>query len=314
MKNHVVTVKPQLVRRHLKVQTQPNITVVVRPTQPRVVNLRDLRPKKTAKPIPPPSPKKQVRDAAIKTQKLLRRRTKQAQVRYITADASPESARRVAAIKGIGKGKVIVILGNGPSLGEVDVARLKDHHKIDLLTINKPDPRVWPTTYWAFFDLSQYRRNENLWNSYTGTIFNSTAIKRQKATSMQFKNIGGRGWSRDMMQGLYIGRSSVYAAMQIAAWMSYEHVYILGCDMNPDGLNGQLHFYGSNPDVTPEVRKNRFAKEAEHYSLAAEILSPEERAKFTFCSAYNPWEFVNKFNKLDHREAVATILAKTEGL
>lgn len=90
--------------------------------------------------------------------------------------------------------------------------------------------------------------------------------------------------------------------------MGHEHIYIFGCDMNPDGLNGQLHFYGQNPDVDPKVRKERFAKEAEFYDIAADILTPEQRLRFTFCSEYNPWPFVDKFNRRSHKEAIAHIL------
>jgi hypothetical protein len=32
------------------------------------------------------------------------------------------------------------------------------------------------------------------------------------------------------------------------------------------------------------------------------------RNKFYFCSSYNPWPFVNMFNKLDHKEAIDKIL------
>jgi hypothetical protein len=190
------------------------------------------------------------------------------------------------------------------------LAKLRNHRTIEFMSINKPDARIWPTQYWAFFDLSQLRRNEDLWNSYDGTIFNSTAIKRQKANSMQIKNMGGKGWSRDLSKGLHIGRSSVYAAMQIGAWMDFEHVYIIGCDMNPEGLGGKLHFYGNNPDVDPQIRKDRFKSEAEHYSYAADVMSAEERARFTFCSDYNHHAFVDKFSRISHKELVEYLLER----
>jgi hypothetical protein len=102
--------------------------------------------------------------------------------------------------------------------------------------------------------------------------------------------------------------------MQIAAWMQYNHVYIFGCDMNPEGLNGQLHFYGKNPDVDPTVRKERFTKEAEFYDFAADTMTEEERSKFTFCSSYNHQSFVNKFNKLDHKEAIDIVIKQASQL
>ena len=59
--------------------------------------------------------------------------------------------------------------------------------------------------------------------------------------------------------------------------------------MSTNGINGKLHFYGVNPDVDPQIRKDRFKNEAKHYSYAAKQLSEEERSLFTFCSSYNPF-------------------------
>lgn len=198
----------------------------------------------------------------------------------------------------------MAIIGNGPSIGEAPLERLKGIKNLDILSINKPDERLWPTSHWAFFDRSQIRRHEVIWNSYEGMLFNSTAIKEQRTNSMQFKHLGGTGFSKDMTKGLYIGRSSVYASMQIALWMDYNQIYIFGCDMNPEGLNGKLHFYGVNPDVEPSLRGQRFEKEAASYVYAAEHLTDADRAKFTFCTEYNPWPFVKSFSEMSHKTAV----------
>jgi hypothetical protein len=251
----VSRVKPPLIRRRAQVPLPQNVTIIVQPSRAQVVNLRDLKKHTTPPPAstPPPTSPKPPSISAVSRQQLIKQRRgkRQPQVKYISPDTSPESVIKIAQLRWKGRGKVLVMIGNGPSITEVPLEQLLHQPKIDTLTINKPDQRLWPTTYWAFFDLSQFRRHEDLWNGYSGTIFNSTAIKRQKPTSMQFKNIGGRGWSHDLLKGLHIGRSSVFASMQIAAWMDYDQVYIFGCDMHPLGLNGKLHFYGQNPDVDP---------------------------------------------------------------
>lgn len=321
MNNHIVKAKPQLARTNRHVPHPQNVVVVVNPKQSKVINLKDIKRVQTPKPIKVPTPPvtkaakqpaRQVplsavsRNSAVKQKRNSTQR--KAQVKYITADPFPESAGRIAGVHRLGRGRILVIIGNGPSITEVELEKLAGQQKIDILSVNKPDIRVWPSKFWAFFDQSQFNRHEEIWNAYDGIMFNSTAIKRQKSTSMQFKNLGGKGWSRDMLKGLHIGRSSVFASMQIAAWMQYEQVYIFGCDMNPEGLNGKLHFYGKNPDVDPKVRKERFAKEAEFYDHAANQMSDAEREKFTFCSAYNPWSFVDKFKKLNHKEAVQIVL------
>ena len=260
---------------------------------------------KISKPITPSSivrPK-----AAIRLDKPIATKVaKKKQPRYVTLDISADSLYNIAKIRNCGTNKILAIIGNGPSISEVNLEELKNLD-IDILSINHPDPRVWPTKYWAFFDTSQIRRHELLWNDYNGIIFNSTAIKKQKANSMQFKNIPGKNFSLDLKEGLNIGRSSVYASMQIALWMNYTAVFIFGVDMNPAGINGKLHYYGTNPDVDPKVRIERFKKEADFYAVAAEKMSPDTRKRFYFCSDYNNWPFVELYNKVNHRIAISKI-------
>lgn len=269
-----------------QIHKTPSIGKIPKPTIPSAI----VRPK-----------------AAIRLDKPIATKiTKKKQPRYVTLDISTESLYNIAKIRNSGTNKILVIIGNGPSISEVNLEELKSLD-VDILSINYPDPRVWPTKYWAFFDTSQIRRHELLWNDYTGIIFNSTAIKKQKPNSMQFKNIPGKNFSFDLKEGLNIGRSSVYASMQIALWMNYKAIFIFGVDMNPAGINGKLHYYGTNPDVDPKVRIERFKKEADFYTVAAEKMSQDTRKRFYFCSDYNNWPFVDLYNKINHRIAISKI-------
>lgn len=195
-------------------------------------------------------------------------------------------------------------MGNGPSLTELDPSPLRELTKVDVLSVNRPDDRVWPTAYWAFCDVSQYKRHADLIREYRGTLINSTSVPPCGRRQVRIKNLSNKGFSLDLGRGYHIGRSTVYANMQTAVWMGYERIYVLGCDMNPDGLNGKLWYYGVNPDVKPGARGPRFKDEAEHYQHAAGVLPHSVRAKFWFCSAYNQWPFVGLYNRLDHRLAV----------
>lgn len=225
-------------------------------------------------------------------------------VRYIAEAPSPENTPKIFALRGKGKGRILAIIGNGPSINEIPLERLKYQENVDTLSINHPDPRLWPTTYWSFYDPSQLKRHKDLIDSYDGTMFNSTAIKMYKSKSIKFNNIHGMAFSKDLTKGLCIGKSSCYAAMQIALWMGYEKIFLFGVDMNADGIDGNLHFYGTNPDVNPEVRKVRFKNEAEFFGHAAERLTPEERIMFYFCSSYNNWGFTTRFNHMDHKKSI----------
>lgn len=246
--------------------------------------------------------------AVVQRPRTLRKQSgrKNSGVRYITADVTNYEKEKIRNLRGRGAGKILIIVGNGPSISEAPLELLRNHPHIDTMSINRPDERIWPTTYWAFFDQSQLRRHKHLWDQYTGITFNSTSIKEKTDYSIKIKNLGGFGFSYDLMRGLHIGRSSVYAAMQLGLWLDYRHIYVFGCDMSEVG--GKTHFYGINPDAPPETRLGRFAKEAEYYDDAASKLTPEERQRFIFCSSYNPYSFVDKFSKLSQSDAVPRIL------
>lgn len=284
-------------------------------TQTRTVHQAPPSPVLPQKPHMPPSVA-HVKPHSIQPQKTSRpplrpqpiQRINQKKVTYKTADISLEHLHKIQRIQNSKAGKILVVVGNGPSIMEVRLQDLKNHPDLEMVMINKPDDRIWPTDHWAFFDVSQIRRHAEYWDSYEGTLFNSTAIKKEKPSTVMFKNLGGNGFSFDLDKGLHIGRSSVYAAMQIALWMNYDKVFIFGCDMNPNGIDGKLHFYGTNPDVNPETRKERFKAEAQYYDDAANKMTDEQRSRFYFCSSYNHWGFIKKYKYLDHKEAVSFIL------
>lgn len=200
-----------------------------------------------------------------------------------------------------------MILGNGPSLSHVPIHALAGDRRIDTMSINHPDPRAWPTTYWAFCDLSQYNRHKQHWNEYQGKIITSSSLQHDRPNAVKIRSLGGPGFSHDLLNGFYIGRSTVYANMQTALWMDYDKIFILGCDMaaSPDG---QTWFYGVNEDVKPENRVSRFEAEAAFYEKASQTLPPDIRNRFYFCSSWNPWSFVTRFNHLRHEDAMPVIL------
>ncbi len=235
-------------------------------------------------------------------------KSKGVKVSYVSKEVTSQDLKKVTELRGVGRGRFLIIVGNGPSVNEIDLRALAQHPLIDIMSINKPVSYIWPTKYWLFCDQTQYTRHEGLWADYQGVIFNTTSIKHRKQNSMQIKNIGNFGFSTDLTKGFHVGRSSVYAGMQVAAHMEYDHTYIVGCDMSL--VNGAAHFFGSNPDVSPENRASRFDNEARHYDFAANMLSAAIREKYTFCSGYNRYNFVDKFNRMNHVGAVELILSR----
>lgn len=218
--------------------------------------------------------------------------------------------RLVQNLKNCGQGRILIMVACGPSVKETHLPQLKDHPLIDFMSINRPYGPVFPTKYWVFCDQSQYTRNKELFDNYKGTLINAWSVRARHSNQVLIRNKSGKGFSKDLLQGYYIGRSTTFANMQTAYWMNYDKIYIFGCDMCKPPGSEELHFYGRNQDVDPTIRVKRFAKEAEFYSIGAKQLSPADRQKFVFCSAYNDWPFVKEFQSMDHREAVEPILAE----
>lgn len=224
-----------------------------------------------------------------------------------------ENKGKVLKLKGLGKGRLLIMVACGPSVNEIkDIKKLQEHQKIDIMIINKPDQRIEKPRFWVFCDFSQYNRNKEYWEKYTGIVLNPLSMKIRKASQVLLKHKHGKGFSLDLTEGYHIGRSTTFANMQAALWMDYDKIYIFGCDMTSVG--GSLHRYGVNPDVKEPLRLQRFKYEAEHYDHAAKILQEELRKRFVFCSSYNPFPFVEKFEKADHKNIVPIILKKADEL
>lgn len=223
---------------------------------------------------------------------------------------------KLLKLKNIGEGRILIMIACGPSVLEAPLELLKDKDKIDFMVLNKPygfdnigkeeHSFIWPSKYWSFCDQSQYNRNQKAWDTYQGIIINSPGVRQRKNNQIMIKNLPGNGFSKNIIKGYHIGRSTTYANMQVAYWMNYDRIYIFGLDMTD--VNGKLHSYGVNPDVSPKNRKARFKNEAEFYGQATNILNKQELSKFIICSSYNPWDFMKKFRRLDQKKAPQIIL------
>jgi hypothetical protein len=231
-------------------------------------------------------------------------------IQYSSDKDLPVQAAFINRLKSVGVGRALVIIGNGPSISTVNLGDLKDKKQIDICSINNPDMRVWPTQYWSFFDSSQYRRHKGLLADFKGVLLTGSSIESCHPNHLRLRNLGLQTFSQDLMKGLAIGRSSVFAALQVAEWMKYDEIYVFGVDMDAKGIDGKLHFYGTNPDVPPHVRVERFKAEADCFMLAVDNLSEERRKSIHFCSEYNTWPFVKHFGSHSASEGLDLVLNK----
>jgi len=259
-----------------------------------------IKPKRATRSM---STKRVVKDNALVRSKLMPKKLGRSKRTKSTFDLD---LRKIKSIRGVGSGKILAIFAPGPSILEAEINRLSGISEVDTMTINKPDDRVWPSDYWMFCDRTQYNRNKDVFHKFTRTIINTDSIKTKHPKQVRIKTLHGKGFSLDMTKGFHIGRSTTFSSMQVAAWMDYDKIFIFGLDMCRVGK--KLHSYGTNPDVPEKIREKRFKNEADFYDSASKIMKKELRDKYYICSSYNPWPFVNKFNRLDQKEAVDYIL------
>jgi len=231
-------------------------------------------------------------------------------IQYSSDKDLPVQSAFINRLKDVGVGRALMIIGNGPSIATVDLAELKDKKRIDICSINNPDTRVWPTQYWCFFDSSQYRRHKALLADYKGIIVTGSSIANCHGNHLRLRNLGQQTFSTDLLRGLAIGRSSVFAALQVAEWMKYDEIFVFGVDMDAKGIDGKLHFYGTNPDVPPHVRVERFKAEADCFMQAVNNIAEERRQNIHFCSEYNTWPFVKHFSNHSAQEGLELAIAR----
>jgi hypothetical protein len=313
----------------IKIVKAPSIAHIV-PVKPRrAVSMPSVHNKtvpiiRTTKPVASRQVKKVPRAKGVSVNKLpsvvkptVRKRTlssvRPSHLRRAQDKILSKHIDKIRGLRGCGHGRILIILACGPSINQIDnLEGLTRHPKIDIMCINKPEPRAWPSTYWIFCDQSQYNRNQDHWASYKGTIINAASVRATHPNQILIRTIAGKGFSRDISKGFHIGRSTTYTAMQVALYMGYDRIYVLGCDMGE--VDGQMHRYGQNPDVSNENRKKRFDKEAEHFMWGTKSLKDHEKQKFVICSSYNTYDFADHYDRLDQREAVDAILEAADGL
>ena len=160
--------------------------------------------------------------------------------------------------KEIHKGKRCFIIGNGPSL------RIEDLNKIDqngdisfgmnriFLLYDKTD---WRPDYFVVDDFNAYRDNVAIYQKMDNDDmfvreFYSLAgypnLRNAQRYHSTFEDLRYKrpGFSDDISRNVYWGSTVAYSAMQIAAYMGFREIYLLGMDFNYEGrkVNRNIHF------------------------------------------------------------------------
>lgn len=160
----------------------------------------------------------------------------------------------LARFKDIHKGKRCFIVATGPSLRMEDVDRLKDEYTFGVNScLTMYDKTNWRATYYGIVDSNtvsimgdRLKTNEIpyfFYTDYDATYDGSNGIAFPKddadniMTNTFWKKLFPKkfpetDFSGDITEVVYTGKSVVYAMLQIAAYMGFSEIYLIGVDCN----------------------------------------------------------------------------------
>lgn len=175
-----------------------------------------------------------------------------------------KSKSKILELKNKHLGNSVLILGTGPSLNDIDfnkvkvdsviylnnaisikgLLRAKNEYLVitDFLRTVELRPQLVSEPNVSVFCSSDKIFNPNIDSQIFEDPFIFLNPKVSYATSSQSVSMSvtpSSLFSDDLIDGVYLGKSVVFPAIQIASYLGYERIYLAGVDMNP---NEKIYF------------------------------------------------------------------------
>lgn len=191
--------------------------------------------------------------------------------------------------KDIHKGERCFVIGNGPSLKYEDLELLHNHHEV-CFGVNRIylayEYTKWRPDYYVAVDYVIVQNDRMKISAMQGIRFIRHFYKMAETWDQQdiyeFRGLacqpGEPRLSQDLCNGIYTGNTVVYDAIQIALYMGFQEIYLLGVDMT-DGIRYQdegAHFYKS-PDVKENLGKGNIPEARRCLGYAANVIEESGR-------------------------------------
>lgn len=190
-----------------------------------------------------------------------------------------ESYGYLKKYQGIHKGQDCFILGNGPSLRREDLDKL---HEIGAISMASNgiyrvfnDTR-WRPDYYVIGDAMVYEKNKDMLpKEITFFMRDFYGNARENNDIIWYNSIGEKYYpgyptfSEDLMNGVYGGRTVTYDMLQIAVYMGFQNIYLIGVDFSW-GENGKsTHFYVNKKEDKMIRNATNYRDEIEHAYFSA---------------------------------------------
>lgn len=172
------------------------------------------------------------------------------------------------------KGERVFIIGTGPSLEDTPLDKLEDEYTISLNKIDLVyEETTWRPDYYVYYDVSVHNKMpkqviESVKNSideeitsfiaesgkdlfgerenifyFTPEHEKNTEKRKNAIETNNIENI----WSNDISDKIYNFGSTITVCTQIAAYMGFEEIYFVGCDLYDESMDGIVFEDVMNP-------------------------------------------------------------------
>lgn len=156
-----------------------------------------------------------------------------------------DNEKRIKSVKNIHQGKRCFIIGNGPSLNKLDLTLLRDEitFGVNAIYLNYDKMQFHPTYYVLEDNLVAEDRYKEI-NNYTGpqlkfigAYLNHIIKKDDKTVYINIRRnyadkVNFPLFSEDCVRYLGVGGSVTYVCLQLAFYMGFHEVYMIGFDHN----------------------------------------------------------------------------------
>ncbi|MFC1997368.1 6-hydroxymethylpterin diphosphokinase MptE-like protein [Chloroflexota bacterium] len=146
------------------------------------------------------------------------------------------SALRIRSLRGKHRGERCFIIGNGPSLNNMDLSFLKKEITFGLNRIYLLFPRIgFSTSYYVSINqlvIEQFAHDLEALQMPKFIGWRSRDKIRFSPQTMFLRGVydGSRGFSKNPAQYIWEGATVTYVAMQLASYLGFQQVILVGVD------------------------------------------------------------------------------------
>jgi len=184
--------------------------------------------------------------------------------------------------RGIHSGERCFLIGNGPSLTIEDLNKIYENGEksFGCNQIYKIfEKAMWRPSYYVIGDGKVWEEVKNEFPSNSTCFIRNFMGEVDKRNDIEYYSSNGEkyypgypSFSNDLVQGVFGGRTVMYDMLQIAAYMGFKEIYLLGVDLSWGEDGKDTHFCKDyvNEELEKQIRENvKYKKEIEHAYMAA---------------------------------------------